>query len=227
MATAEVNVQELLFTQDSISCHFRKPREGQRIDDTVESILQGVIKVTDFPALNVVKHEGRLWSLDNRRLWIFKKARISTVTVKIVPYHWHPRFAESINNLELKAVLEKNSFWPRVRGRCRKTFKNRARDQPRQGIPHSSAATDQSLIEQLIARTAHSSSTLPPRPSFTRPVVEGRVKVLPYSPIPSSPSQSLSAPLICRSDHVVNIPPPSYSEGNGNGRKGLTRELHF
>ncbi|BBN06018.1 hypothetical protein MPTK1_3g17730 [Marchantia polymorpha subsp. ruderalis] len=44
----------------------------------------------------------------------------------------------------------------------------RGRWQPRKGLPFSSAATDQSLMS---AKTAHLSSTLPPPPSFTGPVV--------------------------------------------------------
>ncbi|KAG6554971.1 hypothetical protein Mapa_003556 [Marchantia paleacea] len=118
----EVDPDQLTFTQDSIAVHFKKPREKERIDDAVISILQGTLRVSDFPRLRVVCHEGRLWSLDNRRLWVYKKAKVRNIPVDLVPYNRLHRFAELMQNPELKMKLARNGFWPRVRGQCRKVF---------------------------------------------------------------------------------------------------------
>jgi len=39
--------------------------------DVLQQLQQGTLKPSDLPAIRVVEHEDRLYSLDNRRLWLF------------------------------------------------------------------------------------------------------------------------------------------------------------
>ncbi|KAL3691422.1 hypothetical protein R1sor_005073 [Riccia sorocarpa] len=119
----DVDPQTLLFTQDSIKNTFKEPREAEGIDDAVEAILSGQLKASDFPAMRVVSYDGRLWCLDNRRLWVFKKARVPCVKIKITYNSSNPRFRDLITGdpALVKRIL-KPGYWPRVRGHCRSSF---------------------------------------------------------------------------------------------------------
>ncbi|KAL3691423.1 hypothetical protein R1sor_005074 [Riccia sorocarpa] len=119
----DVDPETLLFTQDSVKNTFKALRENERIDDAVDAILRGDLEASNFPALTVVSHAGRLWSLDNRRLWVFKKARVSSVTVVLRSTCSSTRFLQLINCNQplVKRILEPG-YWPRVRGYCRSSF---------------------------------------------------------------------------------------------------------
>ncbi|KAL2622438.1 hypothetical protein R1flu_002643 [Riccia fluitans] len=113
----------LLFTQDSIKNTFQVPHEDERIDDAVDAILQGKLTACAFPAIRVVSYEGHLWSLDNRRLWVFKKAKVETISVFLSSkYYFHRRFQELITDPALMNRIRQPCYWPRVRGPCRKKF---------------------------------------------------------------------------------------------------------
>lgn len=117
----DVDPDALLFTQDSIKNTFKEPRENERIDDAVDSLLKGKIKASDFPSLNVVQYDDHLWSLDNRRLWVFKKAGVRKIRVKLVNRS-KPRFRELMGNPCLMGQILQRGYWPRVRGVCRQSF---------------------------------------------------------------------------------------------------------
>lgn len=42
------------------------------LETTLELLKAGKLKVTDFPPIRVVSHENILYTLDNRRLWVFR-----------------------------------------------------------------------------------------------------------------------------------------------------------
>ncbi|BBN13852.1 hypothetical protein MPTK1_6g06960 [Marchantia polymorpha subsp. ruderalis] len=138
----EVDPDTLLFTQDSIAVRFKKPYEKEKIDDAVISILNGAVRVSEFKRMRVVDHEGRLWSLDNRRLWVFKKAKVRKIVVDVVPFHRNPRIAEVMQNPELKMKLLRTGFWPQVRGKCKMFFK------PTKRVSHVPAATKYRVEER-------------------------------------------------------------------------------
>jgi hypothetical protein len=58
------------FSQARISCVFRKTMQCI-ICSARELILS---QVSNFPAINIVEFEGRIYTLDNRRLWVHQKA---------------------------------------------------------------------------------------------------------------------------------------------------------
>ena len=74
MAQLTVKPEDLRFTQDSIAIKFRSPYDDLRVNDAVEQIQEGILTAEEFTTMNVVKSKGILWCLDNRHLWVFKKA---------------------------------------------------------------------------------------------------------------------------------------------------------
>jgi len=124
-----VSPDDLRFTQDSIAIKFRYPYDFLRIDDAVEQLQKGLLAATVFTPMNVVRHNGTLWSLDNRRLWVFRRARVQQVTVNIVSSSYSERSRMFFMNLD--AQLERDYcsplYYPRVRGRVRSSIFNTAR----------------------------------------------------------------------------------------------------
>ena len=68
-ASAEVDPFAIYFTHNAISSHFRN---GDLIDDAIEQILNGHVLPDVFPPLEVVPYDGKLYSLSNRRLFMFR-----------------------------------------------------------------------------------------------------------------------------------------------------------
>eukprot|EP01018_Ginkgo_biloba_P033965 Gb_01383 [translate_table: standard] len=121
MVQIEVCPEDLRFTQDSIKNRFRPPYQSLRVDDAVERIQKKVLSANEFTTMNVVKERGVLWSLDNRRLWVFRKAGVSVVNVNLVSPNYSPRSVEFFRTLEpyLERRYSSRSYYPRVRGAIR------------------------------------------------------------------------------------------------------------
>ncbi|GLJ09091.1 hypothetical protein SUGI_0101660 [Cryptomeria japonica] len=83
MAHSDVSPKKLRFTQDSIKNTFKEPYEYQHIDDAVDQIGNKQLNPAVLMPLTVVHHKSMLWSLDNRRLWVLRKAGVPTVKCKI------------------------------------------------------------------------------------------------------------------------------------------------
>src|SRR5262249_49239293 len=69
------------FTQDTVSPNFS---DGGTISDAVRGLRQGVLRVDDFPPIRVVEYKGNLYTLDNRRLTVFKAAQVDEIPVRRV-----------------------------------------------------------------------------------------------------------------------------------------------
>lgn len=73
---------EIRFTQDNIGSVFR---DGRGVNRAIEEIESGRIKVENFPAIRVARKNNKYYSLDNRRLYVFrvleKRGLIRTVPV--------------------------------------------------------------------------------------------------------------------------------------------------
>ncbi|WAQ94291.1 hypothetical protein MAR_006762 [Mya arenaria] len=61
---------EIHFSQDTI---FNRFRNTQNIGNVLDNIFERRLQVDDLPRITVARHDGRWFSADNRRLWIFKK----------------------------------------------------------------------------------------------------------------------------------------------------------
>jgi hypothetical protein len=76
-AVAVLNAHDVWATQDSIEPFIASPTETQAhapllpLGDVLHKLQAGLLAPTDLPAIRVVYHEGRWFSLDNRRLWLF------------------------------------------------------------------------------------------------------------------------------------------------------------
>jgi RHS repeat-associated protein len=72
-----MNPNDIRFSQDSASYKFK---DGRNIDDLAEGLRNGSIDPKDVPPIRLVEREGKLYTLDNRRLAAFQKAGVD------VPY---------------------------------------------------------------------------------------------------------------------------------------------
>ncbi|KAH9552325.1 hypothetical protein CY35_09G059900 [Sphagnum magellanicum] len=113
----EVSPRILRFTQLDIGAHFKEPYQHTKIEDAVNMILRQEKAPSDFGKLRVVRYDDEFWSLDNRRLWVFKKARVENVTVLESKYHAKvPRFQAMLDDPQLMNKLRSENFVPRIRG---------------------------------------------------------------------------------------------------------------
>ena len=65
--------QSIRFSQASIKATFR---DGTSIDDLAEGLQSGRIHPQDIPALRIFERDGKLYTLDNRRLEAFRRAGV-------------------------------------------------------------------------------------------------------------------------------------------------------
>jgi hypothetical protein len=55
-------------------------RDGTSIDNLAEELRSGRIRPRDVPAIRVFEHDGKLFTLDNRRLEAFRRAGVDVPT---------------------------------------------------------------------------------------------------------------------------------------------------
>jgi RHS repeat-associated protein len=78
------NPAELRFSQDSIRAGFRDPKFGS-IDDLAEGLRTGRITPAEIKPIRLVKREGKLVTIDNRRLEAFRRAGVEIPTRMATP----------------------------------------------------------------------------------------------------------------------------------------------
>jgi len=66
-----VPLHSIRFSQSSIASAFQN---GRSVQETVQQLQCGDLRIEDLPTIRVVEHMSLLWSLDNRRLHCMKKA---------------------------------------------------------------------------------------------------------------------------------------------------------
>ena len=66
------------FTHDRISPSFR---DGTPLDSTIVQLFKGQLWHKKIPSIEIVEHNGKWYSLSNRRLYVFRVVR-----------YWYPRF---------------------------------------------------------------------------------------------------------------------------------------
>ncbi len=72
---------DIRFTQDSISNTFQ---DGSAVDDMVNGLKNGTIDPKNVKPIRVFQQNGKIYSLDNRRLYAFKQAGMDNIRVKWV-----------------------------------------------------------------------------------------------------------------------------------------------
>ena len=79
-STSRIPLEDIYYSQDSIKQSFQ---DGQTLEKMKRQLIQGVKTVTDIPRITVVRHQGRWFSVDNRRLWVFKQVYSGTKAIPI------------------------------------------------------------------------------------------------------------------------------------------------
>ncbi len=70
------------FSQDSIKGTFK---DGKSIQDVIDDLRAGHLSADDLPPLRIFEREGKLFTLDNRRLYAFQLAGVPVLTVQASP----------------------------------------------------------------------------------------------------------------------------------------------
>ena len=68
-----MNPEYIRFTQVKISGAFK---DGGDLHQTIEDLHSGKLSTRDFPPIRIFWVNGTIYSLDNRRLYVFKQSRM-------------------------------------------------------------------------------------------------------------------------------------------------------
>ena len=112
--TKVVDPNDVRFTQDYVSPAFQSPYQGVFLKDAIAQIKRKDMTVSEFPKPVVIKHENTLWCLDNRRLYIFRKAKVDKIDVQISESRTHPRLSVVLEDPKKKEKMMKKEFFPYV-----------------------------------------------------------------------------------------------------------------
>lgn len=77
-----VDPKDIRFTQDSIKSTFQ---DGGSVQKLVSDLKSGVTNSNDIPPIRIFEKNGKIYSLDNRRLKAFKDADIPIRTKTVNP----------------------------------------------------------------------------------------------------------------------------------------------
>ena len=68
---------KIRYSQESISFRWSDySKYEDTIYDTLDELKSGEISLDDFPPIRVYRHANEWWTLDHRRLWVFKEYRL-------------------------------------------------------------------------------------------------------------------------------------------------------
>ncbi|GBB92118.1 hypothetical protein RclHR1_19690002 [Rhizophagus clarus] len=115
----EVDPRKVLYSQDSIRSTFRN---DEPIEDTIEGLVLGEILPSQIRCIRVCVYNGRMHSLDNRRLYAFKEAIKRGSSFRTVPA------MRSYDFVELEKKMSGSSLfndWSEIRVRGRPRTQNR------------------------------------------------------------------------------------------------------
>ena len=114
---------EIFYSQDSINSTFTSGcHRGDLIGETLDKLLSGNLRVTDFPEISVTKKpcSNRWYSVDNRRLWMWhhlqSAGKVTYVSVKETSYSSHTKKFTSTNGGTSIQVRRKagGKLWKRI-----------------------------------------------------------------------------------------------------------------
>ena len=71
--TGTIDPKQVRFSQDSIDPRFK---EGGSIEDLIAGLKAGKVDPSTIPAIRIVEKDGKIYTLDNRRLKVFQEACI-------------------------------------------------------------------------------------------------------------------------------------------------------
>ena len=88
----ELRPSQIFYSQDSILNRFGDytRHANMYIGETLDHLLLGRCNVADIPIMNVMKRNGKWFTSDNRRLWVFRTGDeigfLETVKVNVIYY---------------------------------------------------------------------------------------------------------------------------------------------
>jgi len=100
---AEPNI--IRFTQESIKNTFK---DGHTLRELIDDLKAGRVSADDLPAIRIFEKDGKIFSLDNRRLKAFQEAGVQIRTI--------PANEDEIANEAFKFTTTNNGTSIRVRG---------------------------------------------------------------------------------------------------------------
>lgn len=74
----ELRPSEIFFSQATVKDHFR--RGFRTIYATLEQCMNDPDVINDIPKITVCRKDGKWFTLDNRRLWVFRQLEITSPT---------------------------------------------------------------------------------------------------------------------------------------------------
>ncbi len=99
---------KILFIQDSIKSSFKN---GTSIDDMINGLKSGKLTANDIPAIRIFERNGKMYTLDHRRLKAFQDANVK-IRTKVVQIDRKLK-----NELERKSSTKGDGSTIKVRGR--------------------------------------------------------------------------------------------------------------
>ena len=76
-----IDPHTIRFTQPTVSQNFSS---GGEINDLAAGLRAGKIKITDIPIIRIVEFDGKIYTLDNRRLVAFQNAGVRRIPIRRV-----------------------------------------------------------------------------------------------------------------------------------------------
>eukprot|EP00439_Symbiodinium_sp_Y106_P028411 s4544_g3.t1 len=110
----EVLLKSLLYSQDSIMGLFGDRKRQLR--ETRKGLSEGSIKLTDIPAISVIRQGEGVVSADNRRLWVFKhcgmppNTRIPVIVKKTMDANFRRKSTSKTGGLTVAQRGNKDQF---------------------------------------------------------------------------------------------------------------------
>lgn len=108
MTTIELNPSIIYFTHSKIRNRFSGC--SKTIDETYNQIINGEISIDIIPKISVYYHDNKYISLNNRRLYLYKKLyneeRLKTIKVNIKQLPSNSRIKTNEYSLNAKPTLK-------------------------------------------------------------------------------------------------------------------------
>ncbi|MFJ8076993.1 RHS repeat domain-containing protein [Streptomyces sp. NPDC096176] len=70
-AQGTMSPKAIRYTQDSIKGRYK---DGKSVTDTIDDLVAGRVSPSEIPPIRIFERDGKIYSLDNRRLYTFKEA---------------------------------------------------------------------------------------------------------------------------------------------------------
>lgn len=106
----EIDPSAVYFTHSKIRKQFSG--NGKLLSETLEEVLNGTTKVEAIPKIRVIFDGSRYYSMNNRRLWVYKelqkRGKLATVKVELrrAESKSEARLGQQTLALEAKAILK-------------------------------------------------------------------------------------------------------------------------